>query len=83
MADLIIRHTRTLGIRMQQVERITATRSASTTNIAGTPCAEKKCSYKDYSFAKPEYEALAELANQKGCSVTDLMEEYIRDNGKS
>jgi pyridinium-3,5-bisthiocarboxylic acid mononucleotide nickel chelatase len=79
--DTIIRHTRTLGVRMQRIERAIAKRSASTTTISGTACDEKNCTYKDYSFTKPEYEALAALARKKGCSVLDLTEVYLRGKG--
>ncbi|MBN1575161.1 MAG: nickel pincer cofactor biosynthesis protein LarC [Chitinispirillaceae bacterium] len=78
MIDTIIRHTRTLGVRLQRVGRVTAQRRASKTTIAGAECDEKQCAYKGYTFSRPEYESLAALARKKGCSVMDLMEEYLR-----
>ncbi len=79
MADIIIRHSRTLGVRIQTVRRITAQRTFSKTVFAGAECTEKRCIYKGYEFSKPEYEDLAALAQKKGCSLLDLMEEYIRN----
>lgn len=79
MVDTIITHTRTLGVRIQKVDRITATRTVSKTTLAGNECDEKKCSYKDMHFMKPEYESLAKIARKNGCSVIELMEEYIRN----
>jgi uncharacterized protein (TIGR00299 family) protein len=76
--DMIIRHTRTLGVRIQKVERIIAERKSGKTKVAGTECDEKECSYKDLRFRKPEYEALAKIAREKGTTVLELMEEYIR-----
>jgi len=81
MVDAIIRHTRTLGVRIQRVDRVVAQRKASVTTLGGEQCAEKKCSYQDYQFEKPEYEALAKIADKRGCSVLDLMEEYLRERG--
>jgi hypothetical protein len=78
LADLIIRQTRTLGVRIQRTDRITAGRSLSTTVLADETCKEKHCTYKGYDFSKPEYESLAAISRKKGCSVIDLMEEYIK-----
>ncbi|MBN1307418.1 MAG: nickel pincer cofactor biosynthesis protein LarC [Chitinispirillaceae bacterium] len=80
MIDTIIRHTRTLGVRVQRIGRVTAQRSVSKTTVAGMECDEKQCSYKGYTFSRPEYESLAALARKRGCSVVDVMEEYLRGN---
>jgi len=79
MADMIIRQTRTLGVRMQKIDRVTAGRSITTTTIGDAEYMEKQCVYKGYSFSKPEYESLAALSRKKGCSVIDIMEEYLRN----
>lgn len=78
MVDIIIRHTRTLGVRIQKIERMTAGRKAGKTVIAGIECDEKECSFGELWFTKPEYEALANIAREKDMSVLELIEEYIR-----
>lgn len=78
LVDCIIRHTRTLGVRFHEVGRIIARRTASSVTLGGELCAEKDCTYKDYRFSKPEYEALAKIADKQGRSVLDLIEEYLR-----
>jgi pyridinium-3,5-bisthiocarboxylic acid mononucleotide nickel chelatase len=80
LVDCIVRHTRTLGVRIYRVDRIIARRTASNSTLGGEECAEKECIYKDYRFIKPEYEALAKIADKRGCSVLDLMEEYLREH---
>jgi len=78
LVDCIMVHTRTLGVRIQKVSRITAKRVSSKSVLAGSECNEKRCTYKDMEFIKPEYESIAAIARKNGCSVIELMEEYIR-----
>jgi hypothetical protein len=76
LADLVMLHTRTLGVRLRLEDRIVAQRSASTATIRGEPVEEKICSYKGHSFTKPEYEALARISEKTGVPVIELLEEY-------
>jgi pyridinium-3,5-bisthiocarboxylic acid mononucleotide nickel chelatase len=78
LIDLIIIHTRTLGIRIQHMERVIAHREVVDAAFLDTPIREKHCSYKGVSFTKPEYESLAMLAEKTGRPVIDLMEEYYK-----
>jgi uncharacterized protein (DUF111 family) len=78
LADMTMLHTRTLGIRMQRMERIIAQREVARTQFLETEISEKHCSYKGVSFSKPEYESLAKLAEKTGRPVVDLMEEYYK-----
>ncbi len=77
--DLVMFHTRTLGIRIQRLERVVADREASTAVLLDTQIKEKRCSYKNLSFSKPEYESLAHLSEKTGKSIIELMEEYYRN----
>jgi hypothetical protein len=77
--DLIMLHTRTLGIRMQRMERAIAHRRAATVQFYNSSIEEKYCSYKDSVFTKPEYESLAGLSVKTGKPVIELMEEYIKN----
>jgi TIGR00299 family protein len=79
--DLIMLHTRTLGIRMQRMERVVARRSTATVQFYDSSIEEKYCSYKDTVFTKPEYESLAGLSTKTGRPVIELMEEYIKNKG--
>ena len=76
--DLIMLHTRTLGIRMQRMERTVARRSTANVQFYDSSIQEKYCSYKDSAFTKPEYESLAGLSAKTGKPVIELMEEYIK-----
>ncbi len=79
LADMIMLHTRTLGIRMQRMERIIAHREVARAQFLETEIAEKHCSYKGVSFSKPEYDSLAMLAEKTGRPVIELMEEYLKN----
>ncbi len=78
LTDLIIRNTRTLGVRCQTVSRTIAQRSAVKVTLGEAECSAKVCTHKGYEFSKIEYESLAALAEKRGCSVLDLMDEYVR-----
>ena len=79
LIDLIMLHTRTLGIRIQRMERAVAQRRTATVQFHDSSILEKYCSYKDTFFTKPEYASLAELSVKTGQPVIELMEEYIRN----
>jgi pyridinium-3,5-bisthiocarboxylic acid mononucleotide nickel chelatase len=76
--DTIMLHTRTLGVRIHDANRIIANRSASTTTLRGEPINEKVCSYGNSAFTKPEYESLAALSEKTGVPIIELFEEYLR-----
>lgn len=77
MLDLIMLHTRTLGVRIQQVQRVVAERSNAEIEFLGQKLSEKHCRYKDYSFSKLEYDALEKISVSTGSSILDLMEKYV------
>jgi uncharacterized protein (DUF111 family) len=78
LVDLVILHTRTLGVRIQRMERAVADRQAGEATFLGTPIREKQCSYKGVTFTKPEYESLAQLSEKTGRPLVELMEEYYK-----
>jgi uncharacterized protein (TIGR00299 family) protein len=79
LIDLIILHTRTLGVRMQTMQRVIAQRDSHDVQFLGSTIQEKHCAYKNESFSKPEYDALAMLSIKTGRPIIELMEEYIRN----
>ncbi|MBN1760143.1 MAG: nickel pincer cofactor biosynthesis protein LarC [Chitinispirillaceae bacterium] len=82
ITGLIMRHTRTLGVRVQRIERVTADRRTTAVEFEGTSCSAKECSFNGITFTKPEYEALAKIARNKGIPVLDLMDAFVRQQGK-
>jgi uncharacterized protein (TIGR00299 family) protein len=78
LADLIIKNTHTLGIRVQRVQRIIASRSQKSIRFLDQEVSEKHCEYKGYSFSKLEYDALAALSKEKKISLIEITEEYVR-----
>lgn len=78
LIDLIMIHTRTLGIRVQQTSRVVADRTADTLDFMDQKVTEKKCTYKGQSFSKIEYEDLEKLSHSSGISIVELMEKYVQ-----
>jgi pyridinium-3,5-bisthiocarboxylic acid mononucleotide nickel chelatase len=81
LADMIILHTRTLGIRVQRTERVIACREIAQSTLLNAGIQEKHCSFKGASFSKPEYESLAKLSEKTGRPVIELIEEYYKGLG--
>jgi pyridinium-3,5-bisthiocarboxylic acid mononucleotide nickel chelatase len=82
LIELVMVHTRTLGVRLQHMERVVAHREISTAQLLGSEIQEKYCSYGNTSFSKPEYESLAKLSETTGKPVIELLEEYFRQAKK-
>jgi uncharacterized protein (TIGR00299 family) protein len=80
--DLVMLHTRTLGIRMQRMERVIARRETQESIFNDAPIMEKYCTWKNSSFSKPEYDSMAKLSVKTGKPVIELMEEYVRSRNK-
>ena len=78
--EVILLHTRTLGVRFHSAGRVCAQRSQSTCIMHNETVTEKQCTFNSLSFSKPEYEALALLTEKTGIPVIALMEEYIRNH---
>ena len=82
LVDVIMIHTRTLGVRVHNVQRVIAQRESATGRLLDREISEKRCSYKGSSFAKPEYEDLAAISREKGLPVVELMERYAISKNK-
>lgn len=80
--DLIIKNSRTLGVRYQTISRTIARRSTVKVPLGSAECSAKVCTHNGYEFSKIEYESLCALSAQRGCSVLDLMDEYVRSTRK-
>lgn len=78
MIDLIMVNTRTLGVRIQKLQRALAKRNSAEFEFMGQKLSEKQCSFKGYSFSKLEYEALEQISNSTGNPILDLMEKYVQ-----
>lgn len=81
LIDLIMLNTRTLGVRVQRVERVIYHRENITQYFHNEAIKGKRCSYKGHTFEKLEYDALAALSKQKGIPVIDLMEQFLMEKG--
>jgi uncharacterized protein (TIGR00299 family) protein len=79
LIDLILLHTRTLGVRFYNADRVIWNRTTGESTIQGEPVAEKICEYKGTTFFKPEYESLARISEKTGVPVIELMEKYIKE----
>ncbi len=79
LVDLVILHTRTLGVRVRTDGRVVAERSESVDTFRGESLEVKHCTYKGHSFTKPEYEALARISEKTGMPVIELFEEFLRE----
>ncbi|MFP4012651.1 MAG: nickel pincer cofactor biosynthesis protein LarC [Chitinispirillaceae bacterium] len=78
MADLVMLHTRTLGLRYQIVDRFVACRFSSESAFMGETINRKECRIGTYTFSKPEYEDLSRLSRKHGIPLLELVEEYLR-----
>lgn len=82
LIDLIMINTRTLGVRIQKVDRVISRREKFIDYILDEPVDSKKCSYKGHSFEKPEYEALVSISRKKNIPLIELMEVFLEAKGK-
>jgi pyridinium-3,5-bisthiocarboxylic acid mononucleotide nickel chelatase len=76
LVDQILLQTRTLGVRIQKMQRAIAARSFRQVDFCGHLLTEKVCEYKGKSFTKLEFDALSNLAKERNVPLIDLMDEY-------
>ena len=79
LTDVIMVHSRTLGVRFQTVSRVVAERQSSQTLLLGEQINRKKCTYGGHSFTKPEYESLAMLSRKRGIPILEILEQYYKE----
>ncbi|HEX2957267.1 MAG TPA: nickel pincer cofactor biosynthesis protein LarC [Chitinispirillaceae bacterium] len=77
LANLLIKTTRTLGVRIENKKRVIASRDSTDITFAGTDCSEKHCFIGDYSFSKLEFDDLERIARQSGIPIMNIIENYI------
>ncbi len=77
LVDQVLLQTRTLGVRIQKMQRTVTARSFRTVSFCGYELTEKVCEYKGKSFTKLEYDALCMVSKERNAPLIDLMEEYV------
>jgi uncharacterized protein (TIGR00299 family) protein len=83
LAELLIKTTRTLGVRIENKKRLIAQRGSSEVDFSGSLCNEKRCSIGEYTFSKLEFDDLERLARQNDVPVMDIIEKYTRSSENS
>ncbi|MDD4701279.1 MAG: LarC family nickel insertion protein [Desulfovibrio sp.] len=68
----VLRHTHTLGIRRQRLERLVSPRSAATVQIAGHHMPAKQYEVEGRSYVRPEADAVAQAAHEDGLGAPAL-----------
>ncbi|MBN2187925.1 MAG: nickel pincer cofactor biosynthesis protein LarC [Chitinispirillaceae bacterium] len=76
LVDLVMIHTRTLGVRVRKVQRVIAERETKEIRFSGYRVSEKRCRYKGRVFSKIESDDLARIAQKRRVPVIELMEKY-------
>jgi uncharacterized protein (TIGR00299 family) protein len=76
LIDLIIIHTRTLGVRIRTVQRIVAQREIQGATFSGYKVSEKRCCYKGHSFSKIENDDLVRISKKRKIPVVELIEKF-------
>ena len=74
-AELILRHTPTLGLRVYRPERITLSRREELRQTPYGPVHIKIAEGRGIQKSKPEYEDLARLSRQTGLPLSELKRE--------
>lgn len=72
VADAVLRHTHTLGLRVQTLERMVAPRHAAVAEVAGQQLPAKEYVIEGQIYLRPEADALEALARQRGVGVPAL-----------
>ena len=78
LAQLLLRHTTTLGVRMAQLERRTLRRETRTVHTPSGDVRIKTATGFGTAREKAEYDDLAQLARKKGCTLSEA-EAIVRD----
>ena len=72
VARAMLRHTHTLGLRMQILERLVLPRTAAHISLAGEDLAAKRYTVEGHEYMRPEADSLAETARRLGVGVPAL-----------
>jgi pyridinium-3,5-bisthiocarboxylic acid mononucleotide nickel chelatase len=82
LIDLIMIHTRTLGVRVRTMQRVVAERENKEVRFSGYTVSEKRCRYKGRTFCKIENDDLVRIAKDMKIPVVELVEKYMNRNNK-
>jgi len=74
IANIILRHTTTLGVRISESERIVLSRSESTKETPYGPVRIKTVTGNGIEKSKPEYEDMAKIARDNDLTISDVIE---------
>ena len=75
MAELMLRHTTTLGVRIQRFERMVLERSSDSIETRYGTLEIKTASGAGVSKSKPEYESAAKLARENDVPLAEILHE--------
>lgn len=78
VADAVLRHTHTLGLRVQCLERMVAPRHAAMAEVAGQRLPAKEYMIDGQTYVRPEADALEAAARQRGVGVPALRNARIK-----
>ena len=70
--NAVLRHTHTLGLRVQTLDRVVAPRRAVSVDMAGQSLAAKEYSIEGQTYVRPEADALKAAARRSGVGVPAL-----------
>jgi len=74
LADLILRHTTTLGVRISESRRIVLGRSESVKETPFGPVRIKTATGNGIEKSKPEYDDVSKIAGDNDMTISDVME---------
>ena len=74
-AALMLRHTTTLGVRVQRLRRYTLDREATTLQTPYGPVRAKRAFGHGVDRVKPEFDDLARIARQEGVAIEEINKE--------
>ncbi|MBE6441196.1 MAG: DUF111 family protein [Desulfovibrio desulfuricans] len=72
VAGAVVRHTHTLGLRLQTLERLVLPRTAARLRLAGETLAAKRYTVEGRDYVRPEADSLAETARRLGVGAPAL-----------
>ncbi|MTJ93113.1 MAG: DUF111 family protein [Desulfovibrio sp.] len=78
VADAVLRHTHTLGLRVQCLERMVAPRHAAMAEVAGQRLPAKEYVIDGQTYVRPEADALEAAARQRGVGVPALRNARVK-----
>lgn len=77
--NAVLRHTHTLGLRVQTLDRVVAPRHAVSMDMAGQSLAAKEYSIEGQTYVRPEADALKAAARRSGVGVPALRNARVKD----